>query len=507
MKKISSVARDEIIKAVEARYKVSSKQAQTRILDEFVELTGYHRKHAIRVLSGKSRAQDDEQRVSRKIYDDAVKQAMVVLWEAADRICSKRLRSALPSFLASLEKHGHLQLDAEVRARVLSASPATIDRLLATVRAEATERKKRRSAPKASKRVAVKTFSDRKEAKPGFLEIDFVLHSGPSVAGPMIHTFVATDVVSGWVECIPLLAREQSLVVEAMKMLKQQLPVPLQGINSDNDSAFINDTLAEYCEQTGIAFTRSRAYRKNDQAWIEQKNGAVVRKLVGYERYSGVVAGQVLARLYQASRLYTNYFQPSLKLREKMREGAKVRKRYYRAATPCERLLCHADVLESTKQRLREQQKQLDPITLLHSIREHQAALAALAAPEDYATNSGRKSLEDFLSSLPRLWHEGDPRPTHRKHVEGSRNWRTREDPFKVVWPGVLSWLEAAPDTTAKDLFVRLQQEHPNQFHDGQLRTLQRRVSQWRGLMARQLVYAGSGDEHLADAHVVGKDG
>ncbi len=479
------------------------KNEKTRILDEFVALAEYHRKHAIRVLSGKSRESGEAPKTSKKIYDEAVKQAMVVLWEAADRICSKRLKTALPSFVNAMESHGHLQLEPEVRARVLSASPATIDRLLASVRETASTRKKPRPASRASKRVAVKTFSDWKETEPGFLEIDFVLHGGGSVAGSLIHTLSVTDVDSGGVECIPLLAREQSLVVEAMRVLKRQLPVRILGINSDNDSTFINDTLMGYCDENGIEFTRSRAYRKNDQAWIEQKNGSVVRRLVGYERYSGVVAAQVLARLYQASRLYTNCFQPSLKLREKIRDGAKVRKRYHKAATPCERLLAHTRVDEATKESLRTQQSLLDPVDLLRTIREHQAALAALAAPDGTATPSDRQSLEDFLAALPELWRDGEVRPTHRKRTDLKRNWRTREDPFRAVWPDILSWLEAEPDVTAKELFRRLQKAYPERHPDGQLRTLQRRVSAWRHVMAKKLVYSSLDGPKSVDAQAV----
>jgi hypothetical protein len=289
-----------------------------------------------------------------------------------------------------------------------------------------------------------------------------------------------------------------------MRILKHQLPVRILGINSDNDSAFINDTLADYCDENGIEFTRSRAYRKNDQAWIEQKNGSVVRRLVGYERYSGVVAAQILARLYQASRLYTNFFQPSLKLREKIRDGAKVKKLYHKAATPCDRLLAHAKVSETTKKDLSSQQNQLDPIDLLHTIREHQAALAALTAPEGMAVQSDRKSLDQFLSTLPSLWRDGEVRPTHRKCGEGVRGWKTREDPFKDAWSDILSWLEAEPDVTAKELFGRLQKAHPGRYLDGQLRTLQRRVHEWRHVMAKKLIYAGINIHQSVDARAIG---
>src|ERR1039457_3185705 len=131
------------------------------------------------------------------------------------------------------------------------------------------------------------------------------------MSGEYLHSLVVTDVCSGWTEAVPLLAREQSLVVEGLKRIRSQMPVAVLGIDSDNDGAFINDTLASYCEQERITFTRSRPHHKNDQAWIEQKNGAVIRKVVGHERFAGIVAGQALAQLFQVVRLYVNFFRPS----------------------------------------------------------------------------------------------------------------------------------------------------------------------------------------------------
>ncbi len=194
------------------------------------------------------------------------------------------------------------------------------------------------------------------------------------MSGNFIHTLVGTDVYSGWTECIPFIAREQSLVVEGLDVLRQQLPFPLLGIDFDNDSAFINDTLLSYCEAHSIKFSRSRPFRKNDQAWVEQKNSAVVRRFVGYERFAGVVAGQALAHLYQNVRLYVNYFQPSFKLLEKDRQGAKVRRFYDKPTTPYNRLLNHPRIEESKKITLHAQRVQLDPVHLLHQIRDKQAA-------------------------------------------------------------------------------------------------------------------------------------
>jgi len=308
------------------------------------------------------------------------------------------------------------------------------------------------------------------------------------MAGSFIHTLVTTDVCSGCTELVPLLAREQSLVTEGLEVLFAQIPFPVLGVDSDNDSAFINDTLLAFCRKHHVEFTRSRAYHKNDQAWIEQKNGAVVRRLVGYERFSGVVAGQALAHLYQAARLYVNYFQPSFKLRGKERHGVKVKRTYEQPATPCERLLRHPSINDEIKARLRSQRAQLDPVRLLHHIWEGQAALAALVSTDGSVEGPGRESLAQFLAQLPRLWQAGEVRPTHRAQSTKPRYWRTRKDPFEMVWYDVLRWLQQSPETTAKELFERLQHEHPQRFRDGQLRTLQRRVRQWREIMARELV-------------------
>jgi len=512
-KRISTQTKKELIEALRRRYCDASKKAKTRILDEFVALSGYHRKHAIRLLSGEAdngyiNRSPCEVAHSRRIYDEAVKQALIVTWEAADRICGKRLKAVLPDLVNAMERHGHLNLDPEIRKRLLKASAATIDRLLSPIRNRTRSRRKRRRSPKVSKQVPIRTFADWDGPNPGYFEIDFVVHCGGLMAGAFIHTLNATDVSSGWTEFIPLLAREQSLVVEGLEALFQQIPFPVLGIDSDNDGAFINDTLLRFCKKHHIEFTRSRAYHKNDQAWVEQKNGAVIRRMVGHERLSGVVAGQALAHLYQAARLYVNYFQPSFKLRKKVRNGAKVRRSYDQPATPCDRLLKHPAIDDRIKEKLQLQRLQIDPVELLHRIREGQAALAALVSTDSSPQGPGRESLDQFLSQLPRLWQAGEVRPTHQARPTKPRHWRTRKDPFEAVWYDVLCWLQGEPDATAKAMLDRLQCEHPGLFHDGQLRTLQRRIREWRQIMTRKLVYScidGNGEN--AEIEVVGAVG
>ena len=334
---ISGETQTELLRLLRDRYKGSSKSDKTRILDEFVAVSGFHRKHAIRLLTGPPPTEQSSH-LSRRVYDEAVQQVLIVAWEVSDRICGKRLKSVLPSIVEAMERHGHLDVEQIVRDKVLAVSAATIDRLLKPVRMK-TKRRRSKCKKKVSKQAPIKTFSDWNEPAPGYLEIDFVAHCGGSLSGSFIHSLVATDVCSGWTEAIPLLAREQSLVVAGIQAIGQQFPINILGVNADNDSAFINDTLLDFCKQADITFTRSRPYRKNDQAWIEQKNGSVIRRFAGYERFSGPVAGQALAKLHALVRLYVNYFQPSFKLIEKSREGATVTKRYDLPATPCDRLL------------------------------------------------------------------------------------------------------------------------------------------------------------------------
>ena len=277
----------------------------------------------------------------------------------------------------SLERHGHLDLDPAVRERLFSVSASTIDRLLRPVRVKAGSRRRLRRRKKMGSRVPVRTFTDWNQPGPGYLEIDLVAHGGGIVTGAFIHSLVVTDVSSGWTEAVPLLAREQSQVVEGLEAISSVFPMPVRGIDSDNDSVFINETLVQYCVDRDIEFTRSRAYRKNDQAWIEQKNGSVIRRFVGHERYSGPAAGQTLANLYGTVRLYVNYFQHSFQSLTKSRNGGSVARRYSKLATPCDCLLCRGEVSDEMKNRLRRFRAALDPVSLLHSMRKSQVALRA----------------------------------------------------------------------------------------------------------------------------------
>ena len=415
------MAKRELLTSIQDRYQMASKKHKGRILDEFIAVTGHHRKHGIRLLGQPGDTGDHVPGVKgRRIYNEAVRDAVILVWEASDRICGKRLKAALPYLIESMERHGHLDLAPEVRERLLAASAATLDRLLKSVRATVAGRRKRRRNLSAGRNIPVRTFADWNRPPPGFLEIDLVAHCGDNMGGSFIYSLVATDVCTGWTEAVPLLAREQSLVVAGLEAIAKHLPFAVLGIDSDNDSVFINDTLTQYCAGRGIEFTRSRAYRKNDQAWVEQKNGAVIRRFLGHERYSGQVAGQTIAHLHGAMRLYVNYFQPSFKLMEKTRKGSVVTKRYSLPATPCERVLQHEMVGAEAKASLNERRARLDSVALLHSIRETQSALAAIVAPEVRPTPKG-ESLERFLARLPDRWRQDEEAASRPKKVRAPR--------------------------------------------------------------------------------------
>ncbi len=282
-RQLSLITRQELIRAVRKRYQTAEREHKTEILNEFVQLTQYHRKYALHLLGqDANRVEAEQPRIGRRIYQEAVQEALTLLWEASDRLCGKRLKPLIPVLIEAMEQHGHLQLPPAIREQVLTVSAATMDRLLCPVRERTKGTQQRRGVTTAlRKSIPVRTFADGNDPAPGYLEADLVVHGGGSMADSIVHSFVLTDVATGWTECLALAARDQHLIVEAIERVRARLPFPLRGFDTDNDSAFINETVLDYCRRTGIEFTRSRAYRKNDQAWVEQKNGAVVRKLIG----------------------------------------------------------------------------------------------------------------------------------------------------------------------------------------------------------------------------------
>jgi hypothetical protein len=300
-----------------------------------------------------------------------------------------------------------------------------------------------------------------------------------------------TDIATGWTECAPLLVREQRLLTEVLTEVRKRLPFPLLGFDTDNDSVFMNETVRDYCLAAGIAFTRCRPYRKNDQARAEQKNGAVVRRIVGYRRFEGLAAAEALAELYVSVRLFVNFFQPSFRLAEKTLEGAKVYKRYHPPATPYQRLMADPRASEEVKRQVEAQRTKLDPVRLLSDIRAVQQRLVEIADTPEMVATIEQPPLEQFLTGLRTAWQEGEVRPTARPKQKAKR-LRRRPDPFAAVTAQLQSWFEAEPWRTSRELFERLQAEQPGAYGDGQLRTLRRRLKGWRREVAHRMVFGAT---------------
>lgn len=492
-RQISMTTRKELVEALRVRYGGAAFGERIKILDEFVALTGYHRKHAIRVLREEV-TKTGAAPARNRLYDEAVRQALTMLWEAADRVCGKRLKALIPVLVDAMERHGHLDMDPIIRSKVLQVSAATIDRMLAAARLHIDgQRKRRKGVGSAIRRsIPVRTFSDWRDPPPGFFEIDMVEHcGGPKTDGDYVHTLTMTDIATGWTECVAMRMREQMLIVGAFEQVAGELPFAMLGVDSDNDSAFMSESVFDYCKGHGLVQTRSRAYKKNDQAWVEQKNGSIVRRLVGYGRLSGVEATKALATLYDSSRLYVNFFQPSFKLKSKTRDGARVHKIYFQPATPCERLLAHASIEPAIKTRLKAQFESLDPVRLLQDIRGAQQTLSEIAAhgAPSGAAPARSPDVDAFLKSLSMAWKDGEARPTHRKQPGANHWWRTRVDPFADAWPLVEGWLIAEPSASAKELMDRLATMFPEAYAgNAQLRTLQRRVKAWRAERAKEMI-------------------
>lgn len=502
--------RTEAILSARNRYAELERADKSRLVDELVTVTGYHRKSVLRLLRSREpepnsldRERSADGRLNRprpRLYGTEVVDALVVLWEASDRLCGKRLHALLPTLVPALERHGHLSLEPAIREKVLQVSAATIDRLLQPTRAEVGgERPRRRQRLRNSvrQRVKVRTFNGWQGVEPGWMEMDLVAHCGGRLNGQFHWTLVITDIASGWTECLPLMARDGALVRVALDEVVKLLPIPLRGLDTDNDSVFMNESLEQWCRAHGVELTRSRAYESNDQAWVEQKNGALVRRVVGHQRLQGHQNLQVLCRLYGALRLFNNVYQPSAKRlpwqESDLRRGSKPRRRHDLPQTPANRLLAWGDLSAEGRTAIEQLQQHCDPIALLETIRVAQGELMSGAQGDasmtdaDLRTGSGQDtSLDEFLVSLRLLWNQQVPVMESGTQTR-PRTWRTRKDPFADHWEQIEQWLATEPELTAASVLRRLQETSPGQFN-AQLRTLQRRIQQWRIDHARSVL-------------------
>ncbi len=369
-----------ITREVSKRYRGVSKKKKGRILDEFCATTEYNRKYAGRVLrkgpvkkGGKSppgRPRPLRTQGRNPVYTNEVRKPLIKVWAILDCPCGKRLVSVLPETVRVLEKHKEMELSGDVREKLLSISASTADRLLSGERKKMELKSRSRTRPGSllKHQIPIRTFADWDDCRVGFMEIDLVGHDGGNVSGDYCQSLDATDVASGWNEQRAIKNKARKWTFEAIEEIRERLPFPLLGIDSDNGGEFINAHLYEYCEAEQITFTRGRPYRKNDGCYVEQKNYTSVRKNVGYMRYDTDEELELLNRLYNVLRLYGNFFLPQMKLIEKTREGSKVKKRYDEARTPYRRLLESPDVDEVTKRKLKRQYAKLNPAELKRQI-------------------------------------------------------------------------------------------------------------------------------------------
>jgi len=495
--KMSHSLRRELLYRLAPRYRISSWKEKGRILDEFVAATGYDRKHSIKLLHRGIRAEPPRKRMPPRRYDEPVCLALIMVWKAANRICSRRLMPFLPDLVAALERFGHLSLDGEVRQRLLAMSPATADRLLFHERHPAGSTISTTRRGKLLKhKIPVRTFFDWNDVAPGFVEADLVAHCGESAEGAYLNTLTMTDIATGWTECLALLRRSEADVSAAIHAVRQRLPFPLLGLDTDNGGEFINYNLIRYCEKEKITFTRSRPYRKNDQAHVEEKNGSIVRRLVGYDRYEGMDAWRALTALHRVLRLYVNFFQPSMKLLSKERREGRTIKRYDKAQTPYQRVLSSTAIGEDHKIPLRDLYDRLDPVVILRQLEglqdqfweyahKRESSATCLLSTSDWITKG-----PDLPQPVVKLSSNNDGKSPggaktirmyrRTKKPSVTRTWRTRTDPFADVWGEVQLQMQIDPSRSAKELFLDLQQCYPGRYLHGQLRTLQRRVQQHR---------------------------
>lgn len=497
--KMSIQGRNELVAAIRLKYRQSDRKTKNELLNGLIAATGFQRKYAIALLnkisvntkSGKIRRQG-----RKATYDKSVQSALIKLWQASNQICAKRLVPFLPELIRVLEHHQHFHVSPEIRHKLLNLSVATTDRLLKSEReAQSTGNGVSTTRPGSllKKQIQIRTFADWDDVSPGFLEGDLVAHCGDSVEGSFLNTLVLTDIATGWTEFLPLLFKSSQGVVHGIDIILKLLPFPLLGIDTDNGSEFINYDLLNFCKHHEITFTRSRAYKKNDQAHVEEKNGSIVRRIVGYSRYEGIQAWSALVDLYAVLRLYINYFQPSLKLLSKERKGSKVIKKYDEAKTPYQRLLNTSCLTEEKRALLTDEYEKQDPVYLLKELKKAQDKFHQYAwIKATYQPNSDSVPVEVLpgqseammeknrlieFNELPKRFDKKINKP--RKKVI-ARHWRTYPDIFENVWDDIRQQLELNPNQNVKSILEKLITRYPDTFQKKHLRTLQRRVAQWR---------------------------
>jgi hypothetical protein len=371
---MSLQSRREYLQQIRERYHRVRRLFKSKILDEFCANCGHHRKHALRLLSLKARPALGRPGPAPR-YGPQVLSVLKKVWLASDQLCSKRLKAALPDWVP------HLGLEPKLARKVLALSPATMDRLLKSSRAQLGRQRRCGTKPGTllKAHIPIRT-SNADITQAGFIEADTVAHCGNSMAGDFVWTLTFTDVATAYTLCRAVWNKGHSAIHQHLRELEEQLPFALRAFDCDNGSEFLNHALLDHFRRRPrpVDFTRCRPYHKNDQAHVEQKNWTTVRQLIGYQRLDRPQVVEALNELYrQEWALYVNHFSPTLKLLEKKKIGSRYVRRYEAARTPYQRLLQSEAVSPSQKRRLKALHRQLNPFELRRQIEQRLRAVFA----------------------------------------------------------------------------------------------------------------------------------
>jgi len=371
MSKKCRQSKREYLLAIWERYQRVGRRFKSKILDEFCAVCGYTRKYAIGLLSRKPRRRQCKPGPRRR-YDGQVLEPLKVIWLAAEQMCSKRLKAALPLWLPFYEQE-HGPLVEAVRKKLLQISAASIDRLLKKERARYRGKGLCGTRPGGllKHQIPIRTDNDDVD-RPGFLEADTVAHCGNSLAGDFIWSITFTDIFCQWTENRATWNKGAEGVLGQVKDVEANLPFELLGFDVDNGSEFLCFHLWRYLldRPRPVPLTRSRPYRKNDQAHVEQKNWTHVRQLLGYQRLEQPELVPLINELYRTWGLLHNFFCPNLKLLSKTRKGAKTIRKYSPPQTPYQRLLQSKHLSQEQKQKLQNRFQQLNPLQLKREIEQ-----------------------------------------------------------------------------------------------------------------------------------------
>lgn len=358
-----------VIRAFAKEYKKAGRKRKTILLTQLEQATGYYRKHLIELLASPPKRKRKIRRNRISEYFEVLKPLRIV-WATSNYACGQRLKPIIRSYLAALRRHKELIVTPFERKLLLRISSATIDRMLVHDRERINIKGRSRTKPGSllKHQIPIKMWTDWDNTVPGFLEIDSVHHCGTSLFGDYIFTLDTTDVSTGWNECCAHLGKGEYRTLQALETIKGRLPFPLLGIDFDCGGEFVNWHLVRYCEKNQITYTRAREGIKNDQAYIEQQNYSVVRRFAGYQRLDTEEQLKTVNRLYELLSDYQNFFQPVMRLKTKVRNGARVTRIYDTPLTAYQRVLKRKDISKETKRELRERYKKLNPKRLLLEI-------------------------------------------------------------------------------------------------------------------------------------------